>query len=401
MVEEDERVECEIPTATNEPLNNKPWNVETAGIEIAHQYNEGIRVDNGEPVQVAVIDSGVTAEHPTFGGRVQVGADLFDADSQGRCDVDGHGTGVAGIIAGGSEPDSAYLGVAPQAEIIPIRIFQGSEAGDEVKSRMLAAAISGAAEAGVEVINVSIAVLATPELEEAVASAIADGVTIVAATGNASIWMDDESIDANQRAYYPANYPDVIAVGAHNQSGNWYNETNFGENLDLLAPGVEIALPSPNGVDYRLASGTSFAAPHVAGAAALLWAMYPEQAADPHWVEQRLRDTAIHPPDDFNIYQGYGVLNIPNALTAPLEDDSESEEPFSEAEPSQIPPIDVGFDPLATEKTIAWASVGGALVLIILVLVLRKIIPLGRERGWRPGARSGDRLPAKTRDEGL
>src|SRR5690606_13147462 len=112
-----------------------------------------------------------------------------------------------------------------------------------------------------------------------------------------------------------------------NQSGNWYSETNFGNNLDLLAPGVDIALPSPNGEDYRLSSGTSFAAPHVAGAAALLVAEYPELAT-PQWVEQRLRDTAIPPPDDFNIYQGYGVLNIPNALTAPVGDDSEDEAPF-------------------------------------------------------------------------
>lgn len=400
MVGEDDRVPCEIPTVSNEPLQNKPWNVDTAGIEIAHQYNEGIRVDNGEPVRVAVIDSGVTAFHPTFGDRVLEGADLFDADSRGQCDANGHGTGVAGIIAGGSEADSAYLGVAPEAEIIPIRIFQGSEAGDEVKSRMLAASILGAVEAGADVINVSIAVLETTELEQAVASAIADGVIIVAATGNDSIWMDDDRVDANDRAYYPANYPEVIAVGGHNQSGNWYNDTNFGENLDLLAPGVDIALPSANGEDYDLLSGTSFAAPHVAGAAALLKAEFPD-LADPRWVEQRLRDTAIHPPDDFNMYQGYGVLNIPNALTAPLEDDSEEEEPFVEAEPSQIPAIDVGYDPLATEKAIAWASVGGAILLITLVLVLRKVIPEGRRRGWRAGSRSSGPLPTKTADEGL
>lgn len=400
MVGEDDRVDCEIPTASDEPLNNKPWNVDTAGIEVAHQYNEGIRVDNGQPVKVAVIDSGVTALHPTFGDRVLEGADLFDADSQGRCDANGHGTGVAGIIAGGSEADSAYLGVAPQAEIIPIRIFQGPEAGDQTKSKMLAASILGAVEAEADVINVSIAVLETTELEQAVATAIEAGVIIVAATGNAAIWMDDEGVDADQRAYYPANYPGVIAVGGHNQSGNWYSETNFGENLDLLAPGVEIALPSPNGEDYRLASGTSFAAPHVAGAAALLVAEYPELAT-PQWVEQRLRDTAIPPPDDFNIYQGYGVLNIPNALTAPVGDDTATEEPFVEAEPSQIPAIDVGYDPLATEKTIAWASVGGAILLIVTVLVLRKVIPQGRRRGWRPGTRSSDRLPVKTADEGL
>lgn len=400
MVGEDDRVPCELPTATNEPLNNKPWNVDTAGIEVAHQYNEGIRVDNGDPVKVAVIDSGVTAFHPTFGDRVLEGADWFDADSRGQCDANGHGTGVAGIIAGGSEADSAYLGVAPEAEIIPIRIFQGPEAGDEVKSRMLAASILAAVEAGADVINVSIAVLATTELEQAVAGAIEAGVIIVAATGNAAIWMDDEGVDADQRAYYPANYPEVIAVGGHNQSGNWYNETNFGDNLDLLAPGVDIALPSPNGEDYRLDSGTSFAAPHVAGAAALLVAEYPD-LANPRWVEQRLRDTAIPPPDDFNIYQGYGVLNIPNALTAPLEGDSEDGEPFVEAEPSQIPAIDVGYDPLATEKTIAWASVGGALLLITMVLVLRKVLPQGRRRGWRPGARSSSRLPVKTADEGL
>ncbi|GAB3998358.1 hypothetical protein GCM10029992_23940 [Glycomyces albus] len=113
-------------------------------------------------------------------------------------------------------------------------------------------------------------------------------------------------------------------------------------------------------------------------------AEYPD-LANPRWVEQRLRDTAIPPPDDFNIYQGYGVLNIPNALTAPLEGDSEDGEPFAEAEPSQIPAIDVGYDPLATEKTIAWASVGGALLLITMVLVLRKVLPQGAGAAGGPG----------------
>jgi subtilisin family serine protease len=174
---------------------------------------------------------------------------------------------------------------------------------------------------------------------------------------------------------------------------------------------VEVAFPFAGG-EWLDDSGTSFAAPFVAGAAALLKGEYGAEAT-PAWIQQRLQETAIHPPNTFNIYQGHGVLNVAAALTAPYDpaevtadtvseaptDEASSTAPIVDEDRPSIAGLDPDFDPLAFEKAAAWASVGGSIVLITLVLVLRKIIPKGRKRGWRPGERKPDNLPVKVEAE--
>ncbi len=140
---------------------------------------------------------------------------------------------------------------------------------------MVAELIVDAVNNGADVINISIALPDTDELRSAVETAIAADVVIVAASGNGNLNMDDTSLAAEDAKFYPANYPEVIAVGGHNKDGNFYEATNFGENLDLLAPGQDVTFPYAGG-GYFSDQGTSFAAPFVAGAAALLKAQYGE-----------------------------------------------------------------------------------------------------------------------------
>ncbi|WP_026932161.1 S8 family peptidase [Glycomyces tenuis] len=396
-VSAEDQAPCSPPVDQGDPLTATAWATDFIGIDEAHQYNRGT-FEDGDPVTIAVIDSGVQADLEIFGDRVLDGFDPWDPDARGKCDGYFHGTGVAAIAAGGADGDQ-FIGVAPEANILPLRAFQGDEGGDIARSQMVASLINDAVANDADVINVSIALPHTPELEAAVNNAITSNVVIVAATGNENLNMDDTSLTGEDAQFFPANYPDVIAVGANNPSGNFYQETNYGNNMDLLAPGQEVTFPYAGG-DWRNDSGTSYAAPYVAGAAALLKGEYGESVT-PQQIEQRLRDTAIPPPNDFNIYQGYGVLNVGRALADPIDEESageasESPSPtdFQTGE-ELIEAIPVGYDPLATEKAIAWASVGVAAALITLVLVLRKIIPKGRGRGWRPGTRKSDDLPVK------
>lgn len=386
---------CETPETEGEDLTAKEWTTDKLGLNEAHQYNEG-RFEDGSRVKIAVIDSGVQSTHEIFGDRVSSGFDIFDPDGNGQCDGYQHGTGVAGIAAGGAESNQ-FVGVAPQAEILPIRLFLDAEEGAGFdKSEQLASVINDAVSKGADVINISLVTPPTPKLEQAVKDAIAADVVIVAATGNAGIDMDSTEYSGEDAGYYPANYEEVIAVGAHDENGAYYKETNFGAKIDILAPGVNVTMPFPGG-GWFTDSGTSFAAPFVSGAAALLKGEFGK-TTDVKWISDRLKDTALPPPDDFNRYQGYGVLNVAAALTAPdpSEDgESESPAPPADAEQRSIAGIDVDYDPLSTAKTVAWASIGIAIVVITLVLVLRKIVPDGRKRGWRPGTRDVDRLPVK------
>lgn len=411
---DNERATC-VPVADGGvSLNQRPWAKNFIGLDQAQQFNRGTFDTGskaGKPVVIAVIDSGVSAERAdVFGSRLLEGHDWWDPDSKGQCDSKLHGTAVAAIAAGSEVGDGDFIGVAPEANILPIRVFTGDtkEGGDQLKSMLVALSINDAVAHGADVINVSSAMVHTPELQSAVENAIASNVVVVAATGNENKNMDDRRIEADQQTYYPANYPGVIAVGAHNPVGNWYAQTNFGMNIDLLAPGQDVAFPHAAGEWYS-DQGTSYAAPFVAGAAALLKGEYGAEAT-PAWIQKRLQETAIHPPNSFNIYQGHGVLNVAAALTAPYDpneviSDTVAEEPTDDA--SATPPIadenrpsiaglDPEYDPLGFEKTVAWASVGGSIVLITLVLVLRKVIPEGRRRGWRPGSRKPDHLPVKT-----
>ena len=406
----DEISPCTTAPGEQDPLTASDWAGDFIGLQEAHQFSQGRFKDTDERVTIAIIDSGVERSlEGVFGDRVLPGWDVYDPSSDGGCDAYWHGTGVAAIAAGQAQGEQ-FVGVAPEAEILPLRAFVGDEGADEGKSNMVASLIDDAVANGAEVINVSIALPDTPALQQAVTAAVEADVVIVAATGNENLNMDEENVPADEAKYYPANYPEVIAVGAHNPSGNFYAQTNYGENMDLMAPGEGVTVPYPGGGWVGNRSGTSFAAPYVAGAAALLKAEFGKEA-DPAWIEQRLKTTAIHPPNDFNIYQGAGVLNVAEALTAPLaagedpaadtvQESTESEAPVtSEVEPSSIAAINVDYDPLAFEKTVAWASVGASILLITLVVVLKKLLPKGRKRGWRPGTRKPDIVPVRPTTE--
>ena len=215
----------------------------------------------GEGIKVAVIDTGVDANHPDLAGRVLPGADLVNDDNDAG-DDHGHGTHVAGSIAAVVNNGVDVGGVAPHAQIIPIKVLNASGQGYNAD---IANGVLEAANLGAKVINLSLGGTDNSEtLRRAIADVQARGVVVVAAAGN----------DGVSTPFYPAANDGVIAVAAIDQSRRKASFSNYGDYIDIAAPGVAIGSTRKGGGVASM-SGTSMASPHVAGACALLMAQYP------------------------------------------------------------------------------------------------------------------------------
>lgn len=248
---------------------------EMIGLPAAHQ------VSTGKGVTVAVLDTGVQADHPYLNGFVTTGydfvdddedaADLFDFidnDDDGLVDeAAGHGTHVAGIIHT----------TAPAATIMPVRVLDSDGRGNLF---LIAEAIRYATMNGADVINLSLGSTFNSDLlADMLDFAQIRNVVIVAAAGNLN----------NDTPQYPAAYHNVLAVAALNPDGTRMDGSNFGEWVDLAAPGLSIYSSFPTDA-YAWWSGTSMATPFAAGTAALVIADTPGiRSAD---VMERLIDSA-------------------------------------------------------------------------------------------------------------
>jgi subtilisin family serine protease len=205
---------------------------------------------------VAVIDTGV-APTPDLTGRVDPGQSFVGGDA--TADENGHGTAVAGIIAGST-------GVCQTCRILPLRVSPG--ATGVASSENIAAAVDAAVGLGATVLNLSMVATSPTDLERAAfARAAAAGVVVVAAAGNA----------ASSTPSYPASYPGVLSVGATGDDGNIAGFSNRGPWVSVLAPGCGPS-HAPDGGQV-LFCGTSASAPYVAGVAAVLRAAVPGATA--------------------------------------------------------------------------------------------------------------------------
>lgn len=240
----------------------------------------------GAGVRVAVLDSGVDETHPQLRGRVVPGLDVYEGSGRDEC---GHGTAVAGVV-GAAHDGVSTVGVAPDVTIVPVKVLRYDEffqtcVGDDaaiIRGIMWAADPAGGAA---DIINLS---LSGPQPSQALADAVefaaAQGVLIVAASGNGGDRIPN----------YPAAYPQVVSVGGLQRDAGgpqWWTRSTFG-SVDVAAPakavpvlladkvpGSRVGQPCPLADAQALcADGTSFAAPHVAGLAALLRQQHPELA---------------------------------------------------------------------------------------------------------------------------
>jgi thermitase len=221
----------------------------------------------GKPeVIVAVIDSGVDADHPDLAnGQVINGPDLVEKDDVPQDDF-GHGTHVAGTIAATANNSIGVAGMAYNTKVLAVRVL-GKDGGGRLSD--ISDGIIKAQQLGAKVINLSLGgTEGEAVLEQAVNQVTAAGVLVVAAAGNSN----------TTRPSYPANYKAVLSVGATDQQDKRASFSNYGANTTIAAPGVGILSTAEN--TYKSMSGTSMAAPHVAAAAALLYALKPDATTD-------------------------------------------------------------------------------------------------------------------------
>ncbi|MET9802410.1 S8 family serine peptidase [Streptomyces sp. NPDC006368] len=228
----------------------------------------------GEGVTAYVIDTGVRVSHKDFQGRAVSGFDAVDNDDDAT-DGNGHGTHVAGTIAG------AAHGVAKKAKIVAVRVLDDNGSGT---TEQVVAGIDWVTRnhRGPSVANMSLGGGADEALDEAVRKAIASGVTFGVAAGN-------ESSDAGQGS--PSRVPEAITVASSTKDDQQSAFSNFGSVVDVYAPGSDITSAwNDSDEGTRTISGTSMATPHVVGAAAVYLAGHPD--ATPEQVAKALTDGA-------------------------------------------------------------------------------------------------------------
>jgi subtilisin family serine protease len=324
-----------------DPLVSKQWYLTQSRF-----YEPWITLPALERIPVAVIDSGVDPGHPELAGKI-IGSRSFVGGSPGT-DTLGHGTFVAGLIAAGVGNGIGIAGLAPSAELLVAKVVTKSRS---ISVEAEARAIRWAVESGARVINMSLGGIRDPldpsrdsysRLEaDAVSYAASNGVVVVAAVGNA-----DQAPAAPWRyASYPAALPHVIGVSAVSEDGQVPKFSNRDPIYnDLAAPGQGILsiLPRPLTArypacseqgysscgpnEYRSAQGTSFAAPQVSAAAAVLLSLRP--TLRPEQVSVILRNAAVdHTPATgctgctvgHDALSGWGRLDVTAALDALLQ----------------------------------------------------------------------------------
>lgn len=214
---------------------------------------EAHKLAQGKRVKIAVIDTAMDITHPVFSGaRIET----FDALGGGG-KAEAHGTAIAGIAAA----RSLLEGVAPAADVVSVRAFT-ADAGASAKSFTFAIlkGLDWSVMSGARVVNMSFAGPEDPILAKAVAAAEERGLILVAAAGNGG---------PSAKPAYPAAYKQVLAVTATDDRDGLYKDANRGRYIALAAPGVDIIAAAPGGA-YDVSSGTSLAAAHVSGIAALM-----------------------------------------------------------------------------------------------------------------------------------
>ncbi len=216
----------------------------------------------GERVLVAVIDSGIDSAHPELKGVVAGRFDAFKGDPAPHK----HGTAMASAIAA----HGRLLGVAPAAHILAVRAFDDAPAGAHATTDRILDGLQWVAGSGARVVNMSFTGPADTSIHDMVASLRRKGLVLVAAAGNDG---------PRAPAAYPAAYPEVIAVTATDADDHLLNVANHGGYVAVAAPGVDVFVAAPGGA-YDFTTGTSVAAAHVSGLAALLIARNPGLTPD-------------------------------------------------------------------------------------------------------------------------
>ncbi|MFE9114384.1 type VII secretion-associated serine protease mycosin [Streptomyces collinus] len=314
--------QCAFP---NGKYPGRPWSLQRVLLDELWSQS------TGKGMRVAVIDTGVDVTNPQLtdavdakSGRNFLPENLKDDDGNpiergkenGTTDTVGHGTKVAGIIAARPAKGTGFVGLAPDATIIPIQQNDAEGNGDV---GTLTAAIRYAVQAGADVINISQdttkPMTSTSDLKLAIDQALNKKIVVVASAGN-------DGLGGNVKETYPASYEGVLAVAASDRNNERAAFSQSGEFVGVAAPGVDMISTVPKG-GHCSDNGTSFSAPYVAGLAALIKAKHPDWTA--RQIVAQIEQTAERTTAGHDRLVGWGVVDPVRALTQdehPLESPS-------------------------------------------------------------------------------
>jgi serine protease len=306
-----------IQSTPNDEFYPLQWHLPLINLEEAWDKS------TGKDVTVAVLDTGVNPRGPDgFGKRVLRGYNAI-LKIPGGCDYNYHGTHVAGTIGQETNNMTGVAGIAYDARILPVKVLCGPESVGT--SSWISDGIRWATDHGADIINLSLGSAYLPQVvEDAVNYAYGRGVTLVASAGN----------DGESRVIYPAAFENCIAVGAMRYDKTLTHYSNYGDDLELVAPGGDLNVDQNSdgygdGVfqetferswficikwGYWFATGTSMSSPHVAGVAALVKSLHPEYGPDE--IRQVLQETAEDLGDPgWDEKYGYGLIDANAAVS--------------------------------------------------------------------------------------
>lgn len=252
-------------------------------------------------VVVAIVDSGIDLEHPDFVGKLTPGWDFANNDADPDDDY-GHGTHCAGTAGATTDNGIGVAGVGFNCRLMPVKVLDKNGSGTVAE---LVQGIYFAVNNGAKVISLSlVSSSGSQSLQNAVDYAWNHGVVICCAAGNSG----------STTVRYPAGYTNSIAVASTTSSDERSSFSNYGPWVDVAAPGSSIySTVAPNGYSWK--SGTSMAAPHVAGLAALLWSHYGADRSAT-FIRQRIEDRC----DPVGAFVSYGRINAEAAVSGPAQE---------------------------------------------------------------------------------
>ncbi|MEU4260343.1 type VII secretion-associated serine protease mycosin [Streptomyces sp. NPDC025273] len=282
----------------------------------------------GEEVTIAVIDSGVDSTNPDLQGRVLKGKDLAEGSpGDEHVDYRNHGTGIAGLIAGtGDASGDGAFGLAPSAKILPVRVRDNfgkvnGATGDKNFNEDVSVGIRFAVDNGAKVINISLGNNAgSQQLTDSVKYALDEGALVFAAAGN--------SAEEENAVEYPAGTPGVVGVGSVGKDLKRAKSSQYGPQVDLSAPGVDMVHACSGGTQLCKSSGTSDATAIASASAALIWSKHPDWTNNQ--VLRVMLNTAGGPisGDERTDYIGYGIVRPRIALKTPGDPGPAAEYPL-------------------------------------------------------------------------
>ncbi|MFF7844269.1 type VII secretion-associated serine protease mycosin [Streptomyces ossamyceticus] len=367
----------------NKKYEGRPWSLQRVLLDELWSQSKG------RGVRVAVIDTGVDIRNEQLRDAVDVssGANYLPAkDDKGRpvdrgkangtTDTVGHGTKVAGIIAARPAKGTGFVGLAPEATVIPIK---QNDAEGRGTTKTLVRAIDHAVAEKAHVINISQdtanAVEPDESLKRAIDRALRQKIVVVASAGNDGLGGDDKKT-------YPASYEGVLAVAASDRNNERAPFSQSGDFVGVAAPGVDIVSTVPLG-GHCSDNGTSFSAPYVAGVAALIRAKHPDWTG-PEIVAQ-IEQTAERSFAGHDQRVGWGVVDPVRALT---DDDRPIESPdpregLSEAEAPTAAELHLGETPQERSERYATYTLGATAVLAALIAGTAVVVRDARRRTAR------------------